>query len=210
MKAKGMVRCSLLLALALILLTASYAFGCIPDDEIPDRCGKLPKATPEQRPVALAAPSKPQPRGDSPATAIEPTGTWQFIGPYTSVWYKMNDAGLQLEIWLDAYGQSGLSMAIYAPDQKDLYGKPIGRGTFSRFQPHDLFWTGRSSARGTWYALVTNNTPVAISYSVNYKRVIHSAADRCSTCHGFEIEWDRCESAPGSSWCSDLQKEYGQ
>ena len=281
MKVEGIVRWSILLTLALTLLPASSAFGCIPEDDlIPVRCVRLPKATPEQRPAVVAAASKPQsggspaaglkasstpqpagspasapalallapssafgcvpdddanpvrcvrlpkptpeqpaalvatptkaPPGNNPAAAQEPTGNWLFIGPNATHWYKIKDAGLQLTIWLDANGQGGLSLAVYAPDQQDLYGKPTGRGTFNKFEPHDLFWTGRTRARGTWYAVVTNSNGHAVSYNLNYARSRHTTADRCSACHGNDIEWERCESAPGSSWCEDLQEEYNK
>ena len=226
MSVKGMVRWSILFALALMLMTASLALATpstrqsadtpTAAPEAPGTPGSSPTTTPgatgtlqpEASPTATREPTSiPQP-GSNPDAAVEPRGTWLFIAPNASQWYKMNDAGLQLDIWLDANGQTGLSLAIYAPDQKDLYGKPIGRGSFNKFElGHDLFWTGYTTARGTWYAVVTNGAPQPISYRLDYKRVINSVAGRCSECHGFEIEWDRCVDG-GSDWCEELQEEY--
>lgn len=149
----------------------------------------------------------PIPRGDSPNTAREPIGAWEYIGPNTSVWYKMKDGGLRLNIWLDANGQGDLTLAIYGPDQTDLYGAPVGRGSYVRDQGHDLFWTGRSRFKGTWYALVTNYNPGAVPYKINYQRVRQKGSDFCAECHGIIVdEWDRCEH--DGSFCSDLLDEY--
>jgi hypothetical protein len=150
------------------------------------------------------------PTGVTPEQAKEPSGEWQYLASNTSVWYKIADGGLQLTIWVDANGMGGLALAIYAPGQQDLYGTPIGRGSFNRFEPHDLFWTGRTRAYGTWYAVVTNHNSSAVPFSLNYARSKHSVADRCSSCHGQDIEWERCVSAPGSSFCEDLRDEFGK
>jgi hypothetical protein len=147
----------------------------------------------------------------NPNDARIPSGRTEFIGPGVSHWYKMSDAGMELKVWVDANGQQGLSLALYAPDQTDLYGKPIGRGAYNKFEPsHDLFWNGYTSASGaggTWYAIVTNGANIPIGYTLGYKRIINSVKARCSECHGFSIEWDRCEDH-GSSWCEDLYEEY--
>ncbi|MDE3090686.1 MAG: hypothetical protein KGJ80_15025 [Chloroflexota bacterium] len=208
MKSRGIIRWSILLALVLTALSTSYAFGCLPDDDNPARCLRLPKATPQDPSATLDSAATNLPGGINLENAITPNGRWQHINPGSSLWYKMNDARLQLEIWIDTNGQSGLSLEIYAPDQHDSYGKPIGRGSFSKFQPHDLFWTGRSAATGVWYAVVTNASPAPISYSLNYKRARHKASDRCSECHGDNIEWDRCQDGANSTFCEDLQNEY--
>ena len=211
MRVRGIILLSALsLTLVLTLLATSSAIGCDPTDDIlPVYCAKITPVTPTQRPLGTPT-NTPQPKGDSPFTAQTPTGSWQFVGPRTSIWYKMQDAGLQLTIWVDANGQKGLDLAVYAPDQRDLYGKPIGRGAFNKFEPaHDLFWTGRSRATGVWYALVTNNSQSPIQYSINYSRSKHSVADRCAECHGSEIQWWDCY-PPDSEHCKNLWEEYNK
>jgi hypothetical protein len=218
MKARAFVQSLVALTVLGMLWTIVFSAplsvtASIPTDETPAALSTPSAAQTEQMTAMsqpgtlLVAAAHPQP-GANPNTAQAPTTAWQFIGPNESHWYKMSDAGLELVIWLDAHGQAGLSLAIYAPEQTDLYGKPIGRGSFNKFQPtHDLYWTGYTRARGTWYAVVTNGTQSPISYNLNYKRVVNSVAGRCSACHGFEIEWDRCVSH-GNNWCEDLKKEY--
>lgn len=195
---KSIVQGSIVLALVLILGIVPSALGYDPEDCLLSAyCTGLPTATPVPVPTPL---------GDSAATAREVTGEWEHIGPNTSVWYRLHDARLQLSVWLYTNGQSGVSLAIYAPDQ-DL-SKPVGRGSYNKFQPSDLFWTGRSRAFGTWYAVITNSNPFAVAYRLEYTRSIRSTADRCSTCHGWEIEWERCE-PPDSAHCTNLREEYG-
>ncbi len=204
MRAKPVLQIASLLALVLTLVTASYAFGCIPDEDHPGRCVKRPTPI---RPVVLALPTaKPTPLGINPETARSPSDQWSYIAPGSTIWYRIDDSGT-LEIFMNANGQSGITFSVYAPDQKDLYGPPIGRGTKSAVLPYDLFWTGRTAVRGTWYAVVRNDNPFPVNYALNYQRKIGSVADRCASCHGYEIEWDRCESDTG--WCEGLSEEYG-
>ncbi len=201
MRAKFILRAATVAAITLIALTsASFVFGCVPEDEdFNDRhCAKWPKK--------VATPLTPQPKGDNPADAMIPDGNWRFAGPHSSVWYKIDDGGLHLEIWLDTNGQNGLSLAIYAPDQKDLDGKPVGRGSFNKFQPHDLFWSGRTSAHGIWYAVVANANPYAFPYSLNYQRVRKRAVDQCAVCHGQISVFEGCE-PPDSAHCTNLKEE---
>lgn len=208
MKFKIILFSSLLLASVLVLLTASYTFGCVPDEGYPFRCADTPpKPTPDPVVVHVAAVTTPG-FGTSPDNAVEPTGAWQLIGPNQTHWYKMDDAGMELNIWIDANGQgrNGLAMAIFAPEQKDLYGKPIGRGSFNPSIPsHDLYWDGFTIASGIWYAQVSNRTNTPISYNMNYQKVINSTAAGCSLCHGYNIsDWGRCQDK-GGNFCAGLK-----
>lgn len=211
MSKKRMLLLSSLVALTLVWLTAPYAFGCIPDDVDPSRCIQPPKSSLPSRttvaahtvpPVAAAKPS-----GLNPDQAMEPDGEWRYIQGNSSLWYKVTDSRLQLEIWVDANGQSGIALAIYAPDQKDLYGTPVGRGSPNQNEHRDLFWTGRSRAWGTWYAVVTNYNPYPVNYSLFYKRVAKSTKDYCAVCHGYEINFDDCEDQ-GDGFCGSLEGDY--
>ena len=208
---KRIVGWSILLGLLLMVLAASSAFGCAPEDgEPPVRCIPTARLRAEPTPIVLAIPAPEHilPSGLNPDSAIEPTGAWQFIDPNATVWYKMTDARMQLVVWVDANGENGIALAIFAPDQHDLYGTPIGRGSPHKLEAHDLFWTGRSIAYGTWFARVTNNSSIPISYSLNYERRSTRKADACAVCHGYGIEFDGCEDAPGGSWCGSLEEEY--
>lgn len=226
MNTRQMVQTFFLLALSLILLAAWTAPTSepvtrsllqddltptvVPDIKVDPSSTPQPTATLESTATPTAVPVAMVQPGSNPDVAQVPTGTWQFIPPGATRWYKMYVLGLQLDVWLDANRATGLSLAIYAPDQTDLYGKPIGRGSFNKFiQEHDLYWTGASSAGGYWYAVVTNSSQATLPYLLNYKRTVNSVAGRCSECHGFEIEWDRCVDH-GSDFCENLQQEYQQ
>lgn len=179
----------------------------------------------------------PTPRGDSPGTArtamyvrppncIEmmcpgslnaPTwdapGNWTWIEPNSSTWYKLYGGTLQVLVWLFANGQSGITFDVYAPDQKDLYGKPVGRGSFNPSQrPADLFYSGRTQAGGIWYVRVNNHNPFPVSYSLRYTTSIPAIKNVCDACHiplG-DLMFDRCVSGSNSTFCDDLWWLYQQ
>jgi hypothetical protein len=207
--------------LALMLLSASSVLACDPDPD-PNavlRCSyeyvprPLATPTPTARPAPTITPVPAAPivaRGDSPDTAREPTGNQEYIGPEAKVWYKLETEGLRLTIWVDANNQTGLSLAMYGPDQTDLYGKPVARVT-SQSNGHDLFWTGRTRARGAWYALLTNSNSFAVPYSLNSSLTRHKISDLCAACHGNMIEWQQCEGKHRNpNFCSDMQNEYNE
>ncbi len=128
------------------------------------------------------------------APVLNSPGHWDWIVANSSVWYKMDDGhSLQLEIWVFANGQSGLSLDVYAPEQTDLYGKPVGRGALNKNYPGaDLFYSGRSSAYGIWYARLTNNNSVPTSYSFRFTRTTPTG-DACSSCHKtIGYDWNAC------------------
>ncbi len=193
---------SILLVLILLALSFASAFGCVPDENDGRRCS-MPIRRAHREPVILAT-------GESPDKAMEPTGEWKYIAPNTSVWYKMDDARVQLNVWLDAGGVKDVTLAIYAPDQTDLYGKPVGRGSYNKLIPeHDLFWTGRTRAYGTWYALVANYSNIAVPYRIGYERSRNRVADQCAVCHGYIIVFEDCQPAD-SPHCTNLRDNYGQ
>ena len=212
MKAKIIVPFSILFAFAWLLVSASHALGCEPDEDNPFRCLQVSKPTPAPVVLAIAAHTVPS-FGTNPDNAAEPTGAWVSIAPYETHWFKVNDAGMELRIWIDANGQgrADLAMAIFAPEQKDLYGKPIGRGSFNPSLPtHDLFWEGATRANGVWHVQVNNRTNVPMTYRIDYKRVINSVRAGCSLCHGATIDdWSRCQDN-GTNWCEQLQDSYGK
>jgi hypothetical protein len=210
--------------------TATATLTATATPTVTDTLTVTPTATPS--PTWTATPT---PRGDDPTTARIPMwvrpeycieamcpgavnapmlnspGGWDWIAPNSSVWYKMDDGrSLQVQIWVFANGQSGLSLDVFAPEQKDLYGKPIGRGSLNKNYPGaDLFYSGRSAAYGIWFARFTNNNPVPISYSLRYTRTTPSLNNVCDSCHvAYPYDWGSCNNGPGSNMCEKLYDYY--
>jgi hypothetical protein len=225
--------------LALALFTAPRAFGCVPDDGGSSRCAQLPASNYPVPVTALQIaakdpPAQPTPTGNSPQTARIPMyvkpqycieamcpgavnapplnapGNWTWIDGNSSTWYRINDGhGLQVQLWLFANGQKGLSFDVYAPDQKDLYGKPVGRGALDKSQASvgaDLFYSGRSQAYGTWYVRVTNGNSYPVSYSMRFTLTTPTLSNSCDDCHRIiGYDWSACN---GSTFCQDLHQLY--
>ena len=189
-----------------------------------------PTATP--KPTSTLSPT---PVGDKPETARDPIYvrpdncidamcpeqkgapplnsplSWTWIGANSSTWYKVNDGhSFQIEVWLFANGQQGLSMDVYAPDQRDHLwdSKPIGRGSFNKSQANigaDLFYSGRSQAYGIWYIKVNNGNAFPISYSFRYTRTIPQLNNVCDSCHKLiGIDWGSCQ----GDMCTNLHALY--
>jgi hypothetical protein len=196
---------SILLTLCLVSVLAffsAFVFGpsamaCVPLDDGMTRCDRPRLVRP---PVVVAAVVKPPTavptanpkRGTSPYDAIEPNDTWQTIGANANVWFRIGEEGLNhvhLDVWVDAYGKSGISFAVFSPEQfGDLSPAtpPKGRGTANKSdKTHDLMWSGQAPAGGTWYVLVSNSNSTALSYKVGYNRVVTGPKD----CSGPYWEW---------------------
>lgn len=152
MRVKAIVQWAALLALAAMGLTVSSVFACDPITEestgVSIVCAPRlwiapsPTVTPTPGVVAVAANL---PRGDSPSSALSATDTWQTLAPGARVWYRLDRVQRSnLKVWLDAYGQKGISMAIYSPEQANTLSvntKPKGHGAYNRHEPsHDLMW----------------------------------------------------------------------
>jgi hypothetical protein len=142
-------------------------------------------------PAAAPAPNPKQ--GGTPDDALDADDSWRTIGPKGQVWYKMGSAQVprvNMSFWLDAKGSGGIGFAVYAPDQ--MYnlppiGPPKGQGTRNRNDStHDLNWNGQAAAGGTWYVLVTNSNPVALTYKVGSSLVV---TGRRADCTGPYIEY---------------------
>jgi hypothetical protein len=176
----------------------------------------------------------PTPKGDSPATARDPlyirpkncinaicpdqVGApsltspeyWTWIDANSTIWYKMDDGhSLQLEVWLFANGQKGLSFDVYAPEQKDFSQKPIGSGSFNKSMANigvDLFYSGRSIAYGIWYLRINNSNSFPVSYSLRFTRTLPTILKNvCEACHIGNMDWGSCR----GSMCADLHQLYG-
>ncbi len=182
---KVLVLTSLLILLVLFAATIQSAMACIPDDMDPGRCvirlpGRVIKPT--RAPVAAAAKptvaptAAPARKGGSPVDAMDITDAQQNLNPGGTAWYKVGsgDGPQHLEVWVDAYGKEGLVFAVYAPDQmNELWPTtpPKGRGAANQKGiAHDLFWSGKSPAGGTWYVLVTNNASSPMQYTIGSNR----------------------------------------
>lgn len=153
-----------------------------------------------------AVPAPVIPGSLDPYNAPAPSGTQAYINPRSSVWYSANDRGRRLSIWMNANHQGGLEVAIYAPDQADVWNtRPIG--VAAPGQGFDFFWTGRSRMKGTYRIRVTNLNDFSVPYTLGAQAVSDKNGDLCKDCHGnIEDEWDRCEH--DGSFCEDLKDQY--
>lgn len=161
-------------------------------------------AAAQPAPVVVPAPVIPGSR--DPYNAPAPSGTEVYIHAQSSVWYSADDRGRRLSVWMNANHQSGLEVAIYAPDQTDVWNtRPIG--VAAPGQGFDFFWTGRSRMKGTYRIRVTNTNDFSVPYTLGAQAVSDKNGDLCKDCHGnIEDEWDRCEH--DGSFCEDLKDQY--
>ena len=150
----------------------------------------------------------PEQRGAPSLTAAE---SWTSLDAASSTWYKMDDGhSFQLKVWVFANGQQGLSMEVFAPEQRDHLwdAKPIGRGSLDKSQANsgvDLFYSGRSAAYGVWYVKLNNNTSAPISYSIRFTRTIPQLGNVCDSCHALiGTDWGSCQ----GDMCSNLHALY--
>lgn len=157
-------------------------------------------------PPPAPAPAPVLPGSRDPYNAPAPSGTEMYIQPQTSVWYSVDDRGRRLSIWMNANHQSGLVVAIYAPDQTDVWNaRPTGIAAPG--QGFDFFWTGRSRSKGTYRIRVTNTNDFSVPYTLGTQSISDKNGDLCRDCHGnIEDEWDRCEH--DGSFCEDLKDQY--
>lgn len=173
----------LVVVITVFFITPPPASACVLVSDEFARCEVNPPASlrraepamPGLATISNIAASSNLPSGDSPANAIPADDKWMTIAPGAGVWLKMNNGRATiLDLWLDANGQGGLSLFVYAPDISaglNVNTKPTGRGTSNRFEPsHDLIWRGQSPNGGTWYALVTNGSSIPVSYKVGFVR----------------------------------------
>lgn len=163
-------------------------------------------AKPVVAPNPPAAPAPPVAGSLDPNQAPAPNADWVWIQPFTAMWYKANDGGRRLSVYINSNGARGLSLEVFAPDQKNPWdARPVGQGTDGK--GFDLFWTGRSRQHGDWLVRVTNHNDFAVNYSLGTTLIADRAGDLCGACHGIiEDEWDRCEHS--GSFCEDLKEEY--
>lgn len=161
-------------------------------------------AAPPPAPVVVPAPVIPGSR--DPYNAPAPSGTEVYVQPHSTIWYSADDRGRRLSIWMNANHQSGLEVAIFAPDQTDLWNtRPIGVAASG--QGFDFFWTGRSRMKGTYRIRITNTNDFSVPYTLGAQAVSDKNGDLCKDCHGnIEDEWDRCEHS--GSFCEDLKDQY--
>ena len=147
-----------------------------PPPFLPPRVVKTP--TPVRAPVTVpltgTVTAKVQPKGDSPYTARTMTGEWETIAPGGQVWYRIdNENNFYLDVWMDTYGQSGVTFAVYSPPQLNNLSAattPKGRSAAIKTDPsHDWWWKG-AQAIGIWHVLVTNTTSRPMQYRIGYKQ----------------------------------------
>ncbi|MBI5035542.1 MAG: hypothetical protein HZB51_33880 [Chloroflexi bacterium] len=133
---------------------------------------------PTPAPKVVVAPTAVQPKGDSPASAKTVTDAFQVIEPGGVHWYKIdNGRNFYLDVYIDANGASGITLALYSPEQTNALAvdlPPKGRGGPVKNQPHDLLWKG-SYATGVWHALVRNYNSAPVQYKIG---IAQTASDR--------------------------------
>lgn len=157
---------------------AFNALGIAANCPIPPVQVRAVKAVPTPVPTKVAAVPV-QPKGDSPQAAKTITDDWQTIEAGGVQWYKIdNGNNFYLDVWLDANRQSGISFALYAPEQingLNVDTPPKGRGAPVKADPsHDQWWKG-SYATGVWHILVRNYNQTTVQYKIGTKQ---SSADR--------------------------------
>ncbi|MBI3537032.1 MAG: hypothetical protein HY070_05690 [Chloroflexi bacterium] len=173
---------------AINIFSTSVAFACVDDPAEEYLCVRWsapkPVAKLATNSVALTASNvasvaQPVPvikhTGKSPEDALEANDFWTPITAKSILWYQMpySNNPLRLDVWLDAWGKSGVTLAIFSPDkEKELWtAKPTGNGAFNKAEAsHDLFWSGETIVKGTWYAKITNNNNDTVDHKVGYKR----------------------------------------
>ncbi|MDE3088541.1 MAG: hypothetical protein KGJ80_04045 [Chloroflexota bacterium] len=175
MRFKAIVLLTFPIVLGLWVVSSATALACDPFDfdspanliwcDVRARTPTPPPPPPTPAAVVVAA--KPvsattRRSGDSPANALELSDENQVIDAGARLWYKIGSDGSHMDVWMATYGQSGLGFVVYAPNQLDIQSpdtKPKGVGTYPNSDPNTLRWSGGSfMQRGTWYALVTNNS----------------------------------------------------
>lgn len=175
-------------------------------ERVTARILRLAALAPKAPKVIVPAPAPPATGSHDPFNAPAPAGTQVYIPAHTTVWYSVSDGFRRLTMFIDANRQTGLSMAIYGPDQQDVWSaKPAGRP--GPGEGHDFFWTGRSAFKGNWRIKLTNDNDFAVPYTFTAMAVSDKNGDMCRACHGnIEDEWDRCEH--DGSFCEDLKDQY--
>ncbi len=156
--------------------------------------------------VAPPAPAPAATGSTDPYNAPTPAGVEVYIPAHSTRWYSVSDGFRRLTMWIDANRQTGLQVAIYGPDQQDVWSsKPVGRPNPG--EGHDFFWTGRSAFKGDWKVKIINDNDFAVPYTFTAMAVSDKNGDLCRACHGnIEDEWDRCEH--DGSFCEDLKDQY--
>jgi hypothetical protein len=150
MKTRKIVQWSVLLALALVAVTAS--------------------ATMVGSPVVPPGSS-----WDHAINITDESGQWQTLAPGATNWYAVTyAAGTQDEVDLGTNSVGGVSFAVYAPAEITNWANsgvltPIGVGSYNPFAPsYDLTWAGHPTVvdGGIYYVAVTNNNNTATPYQV--------------------------------------------
>jgi len=144
--------------------------------------GKGVSGLPESAPVlvvaapapaaAVPAPAPMAKLGVNPETALAPGTT--LLNPGASAWYAFSYAGdaSQIDVVLNAQGQSGLAFGVWTPERITQYEAgqavdPIGRGSENPdIAGADLFWTGNFTIPATYYVWVQNTSSDPIGYTL--------------------------------------------
>lgn len=126
------------------------------------------------RTKAAAAP--PQVSNEESTITVVPQDTWIYIGPHTTVWFRVGETLRRLSVSVDAHHMQGMQMSVYSPELQDvLNSDPTGRGTAE--SGHDLWWSGVSRGKGPWYVKVRNDNDISIPYNLTTSTVTDSGVE---------------------------------
>ena len=172
------------IAVLIVLSNAPRALACVDDPAEEYLCVKwsAPKpivANPVAPTPAIVLASAIRRTGKTPEDAIDANDNWLLLGPKAVLWYRLpyGSDPQKLEVWLDAWGKAGLTLAVFSPaSELDLWNaKHTGMGAYNKSQAsHDLWWSGESIVAGTWYVKVTNNTDIPMDHKVGYNQAFYS------------------------------------
>lgn len=125
---------------------------------------------------AVAPPAAPPADNTDTSIAVVPQDTWVYIGPHTTVWFRVGDELRRLSVSVDAGHQSGLEMSVYSPELGDvLNSDPTGRGT--AIKGKDLYWSGAARGKGAWYVKLKNTLDFSIPYNLVTSTVTDSGVE---------------------------------
>jgi hypothetical protein len=94
-----------------------------------------------------------------------PQNEWVYISAKERIWFRVGETLRNLTIGLEVGDEPGLQMSVYSPEQGDvLSASPIGHGT--RENGFDLWYSGTSRGKGSWYVRFDNPNDHSLPYKL--------------------------------------------
>ena len=172
-----------------------------------DTCGSAPVPIRASRAptIVVAKPTPtvaPTPKGDAPSSSMIISDTLLTLDAGGVHWFRIdNGSNFFLDVWLDTSGKSGITLALYAPEQTNALSvdlQPKGRGAPVKNEPtHDLLWKG-AFAMGVWHVLVRNynNFPVQYKIGSSQSTTIRVCRSYWEPINGVMTYWTNCGHDP--------------